>query len=179
MGAGDFDPKVIGNSVSETHCIKILSLTRIFILFHKLKKQITSQEFNHRYHRLTMEWDGMKGMVDRGVVESGSVVNGSMMNGSMVDRGSMDNWVGGCRGVYGFTGVGNISNVSTISVINTVSDSLDSAVREGYVVASRGCVSVTSFSGTKVDSRVVISSSISIGVSWGNIGVDRGGAIGR
>ena len=45
-----------------------------------------------------MEWDGMKGMVDRGVVESGSVVNGSMMNGSMVDRGSMDNWVGGCRG---------------------------------------------------------------------------------
>ena len=63
MGAGDFDPEVIGNNVSETHCIKILSLTRIFILFHELKKQITSQEFNHRYHRLTMEWDGVKGVV--------------------------------------------------------------------------------------------------------------------
>ena len=126
-----------------------------------------------------MEGDGVKGMVNRGVVEWGSVVNGSMVNGCMVDRGSMDNWVGGCRGVYGFTGVSNISNVSTISVINTVSDSLDSAVREGYVVASRGCVSVTSFSGTKVDSRVVISSSVSIGVSWGDIGVDRGGAISR
>ena len=126
-----------------------------------------------------MEGDGMKGMVNRGVVEWGSMVNGSMMNGCMVDRGSMDNWVGGCRGVYGFTGVSNISNISTISVINTVSDSLDSAVREGYVVASRGSVSVTSFSGTKVDSRVVISSGVSIGVSWGNIGVDRGGAIGR
>ena len=121
----------------------------------------------------------MKGMVNRGVVEWGSMVNGSMVNGCMVDRGSMDNWVGGCRGVYGFTRVGNISNVSTISVINTVSDSLDSAVREGYVVASRGCISITSFSGTKVDSRVVISSSVGIGVSWGNIGVDRGGAIGR
>ena len=126
-----------------------------------------------------MEGDGMKGMVNRGVVEWGSMVNGSMVNGCMVDRGSMDNWVGGCRGVYGFTGVSNISNISTISVINMVSDSLDSAVREGYVVASRGCVSVTSFSGTKVDSRVVISSGVSIGVSRGNIGVDRGGTIGR
>merc|ERR1719464_1641182 len=115
-------------------------------------------------------------MVNRGVVEWGSTANGSMMDGSMVDR---DNWVGGCRGVYGFTRVGNISNVSTISVINTVSDSLDSAVREGYVVASRGCISITSFSGTKVDSRVVISSGISIGVSRGDIGVDRGRAIGR
>ena len=126
-----------------------------------------------------MEGDGMKGVVNRGVVESGSVVNGSMVNGSMVDRGSMDNWVGGCRGVDCFTRISDISNVTTISVINTVSDSLDSAVREGYVVASRGCVSVTSFSGTKVDSRVVISSGVSIGVCWGNIGVDRGGAIGR
>merc|ERR1719464_2034360 len=130
-------------------------------------------------NRGVVEWDGMKGMLNRGVVEWGSMVNWSMMNGCMVDRGSMDNRVGGCRGVYGFTGVSNISNVSTISIINTVSNSLDSAVREGYVVASRGCVSVTSFSGTKVDSRVIISSGVSIGVSWGNIGVDRGGAIGR
>ena len=131
-----------------------------------------------------MEGDGMKGMVNRGVVESGSVVNGGMVNGCMVDwgsmdRGSMNNRVGGCRGVDCFTRISDISNVSTISIINTVSNSLDSAVREGYVVASRGCVSVTSFSGTKVDSRIVISSCVSIGVSWGNIGVDRGGAIGR
>merc|ERR1719464_604393 len=126
-------------------------------------------------NRGVVEWDGMKGMVNRGVVEWGSMVNGSMVNGCMVDRGSMDNWVGGCRGVHSFTGVSNISNVSTISIVNMVSDSLDSAVREGYIVASRGSVSVTSFSGTKVDSRIVISS----GVSWGNIGVDRGGAIGR
>ena len=126
-----------------------------------------------------MEGDGMKGMVNRGVVESGSVVNGSMVNGCMVDRGGMDNWVGRCRGVDGFTRVSNISNVSTISIINTVSNSLDPAVREGYVVTTRGCVSITSFSGTKVDSRVVISSSVSIGVSRGDIRVDRGRAIGR
>merc|ERR1719464_2579552 len=130
-------------------------------------------------NRGVVEWDGMKGMLNRGVVEWGSMVNGSMMNGCMVDRGSMYNWVGGCRGIDGFARVSNISNVSTISVINMVSDSLDPAVREGYIVASRGCVSVTSFSGTKVDSRVVISSGVSIGVSRGNIGVDRGGAIGR
>ena len=126
-----------------------------------------------------MEWDGMKGMVNRGVVEWGSMVNGSMVNGCMVDRGSMDNWVGGCRGIYCFTGVSDISDVSAISVINTVGNSLDPAVREGYVVASRGCVSITGFSGAKVDSRVVISSSISISVSRGDIRVDRGGAIGR
>merc|ERR1719464_681828 len=130
-------------------------------------------------NRGVVEWDGMKGMVNRGVVEWGSMVNGSMVNGCMVDRGSMDNWVGGCRGVHSFTGVSNISNVSTISIVNMVSDSLDSAIREGYVVASRGSVSVTSFSGTKVDSRVVISSGVSICVSRGDIGVDRGGAIGR
>ena len=131
-----------------------------------------------------MEGDGMKGMVNRGVVEwgsmvNGSMVNGSMVNGSMVDWSGVDNRVGRCRGVYGFTRVSNISNVTTISVINTVSDSLDSAVREGYVVASRGCVSVTGLSGAKVNSRVVISSSVSISVSRGDIRVDRGRSIGR
>ena len=126
----------------------------------------------------------MKGMVNRGVVESGSVVNGGMVNGCMVDwgsmdRGSMNNRVGGCRGVDCFTRISDISNVSTISIINTVSNSLDPAVREGYVVTSRGCVSITSFSGTKVDSRVVISSGVDIVVSGGNIGVDGGSVVGR
>merc|ERR1719270_2475352 len=79
------------------------------------------------------------------------------------------------RGVFGFTGVGNISNVSTISIINTVSDSLDSAVRESNIVASRGSISITLFSGTKVSSGVVISNSISIVVCWGDISVYWGG----
>ena len=121
----------------------------------------------------------MKGMVNRGVVESGSMVNGCMVDWGSMDRGSMNNRVGGGRGVDCFTRISDISNVSTISIINTVSNSLDPAVREGYVVTSRGCVSITSFSGTKVDSRVVISSGVDIVVSGGNIGGVGGSMVGR
>ena len=84
-------------------------------------------------------------------------------------------WSGLVFGVLGFTRVGNISDISTISIINTVSDSLDSAVRESNIVASRGSISVTLFSGTKVGSRVVISNGISIVVCWGDISVYWGG----
>ena len=52
-------------------------------------------------------------------------------------------WSGLVFGVLGFTRVGNISDISTISIINTVSDSLDSAVGESNIVASRGSISVT------------------------------------
>ena len=82
----------------------------------------------------------------------------------------------GC--VFGFTRVLNISNISRIS-IHTVSYSLDSAIGKGNVVASRGSISVTAFALSKVDSRVVISSGVDIIVSGGNIGVDRGGVVGR
>ena len=82
----------------------------------------------------------------------------------------------GC--VFGFTRVLNISDVSRIS-INTVCYSLDPAVGKGNIVASRGSISVTAFALSKVDSRVVISSGVDIVVSRGDIGVDRGGCIGR
>ena len=82
----------------------------------------------------------------------------------------------GC--VYGFTRVLNISDVSRIS-INTVCYSLDPAVREGNIVASRGSISITAFALSKVDSRVVISSGVSIVVNWGGIRVDGGRSIGR
>ena len=91
--------------------------------------------------------------------------------------------VGRCRcrlvgGVFGFTRVLNISNVSRISV-HTVCYSLDSAIRKGNIVASRGGISIPAFALSKVDSRVVISSGVDIVVSRGDIGVDRGGCIGR
>ena len=95
-------------------------------------------------------------------------------------RGSVVNRCG-CRlvgFVFGFTRVLNISNISAIT-INTVSYSLDSAIRKGNIVASRGSISITVFSLTKVDSRVVISGGISIVVNWGCIRVDRGRSIGR
>ena len=92
----------------------------------------------------------------------------------MVDGGG--SWVGRGRGIFGFTRVGNISNVSTISIINTVSDSLDPAIGKSNSVASRGSISITRFSLTKVDSRVVILSSIFVAVGRGNIRVDRGGS---
>ena len=76
--------------------------------------------------------------------------------------------------VFGFSSVLNISNVSAISVINTVSHSLDSSIRKSNSVASRGSIPITRFSLTKVDSRVVILSSIFIAVGRGNIRVDRG-----
>ena len=82
----------------------------------------------------------------------------------------------GC--VFGFTRVLNISNISRIS-IHTVGYSLDSAIGKGNIVASRGGISVTAFALSKVDSRIVISSGVDIVVSGGNIGVDRGGVVGR
>ena len=84
-------------------------------------------------------------------------------------------WSGLVFGVLGFTRVGNISDISTISIINTVSDSLDSAVGESNIVASRGSISVTLFSGTKVSSGVVISNGIGVVVCWGDISVYWGG----
>ena len=83
-------------------------------------------------------------------------------------------WVGRGRGVFGFTRVLDISDVSTISIINLVSDSLDSAIRKGNSVASRGSISITSFGLAKVHSRVVILGSIGIVVDRGSIRVDRG-----
>ena len=58
---------------------------------------------------------------------------------------------GGSGIVFGFSSVLNIGNVSAIS-INTVSYSLDSAVGKGNIVASRGGVSITVLSLSKVDS---------------------------
>ena len=82
----------------------------------------------------------------------------------------------GC--VFGFTRVLNISNVSRISV-HTVCYSLDSAIRKGNIVASRGGISIPAFALSKVDSRVVISGGVSIVVNWGSIRVDRGRSISR
>ena len=95
-------------------------------------------------------------------------------------RGSMVNRCGGrlVGFVFGFTRVLNISNISAIT-INTVSYSLDSAIGKGNIVASRGSISITVFSLTKVDSRVVISGGVSIVVNWGSIRVDRGRSISR
>ena len=87
----------------------------------------------------------------------------------------------GCRfvgSIFGFTRILNISDISRIS-INTVCNSLDPAIRKGNIVASRGSISVTAFALSKVDSRVVISSSVGIVVSRGNIRVDRGSMVGR
>ena len=80
--------------------------------------------------------------------------------------------------VFGFTRVLDISDVSTISIINLVSDSLDSAIGKGNSVASRGSISITSFSLAKVYSRVVILGSIGVVVDRGSIRVDRGFTIG-
>ena len=98
----------------------------------------------------------------------------------VVDRGR---FVSGCWGrfvgiIVGFTRVLDISDVSTISIINLVSDSLDSAIGKGNSVASRGSISITSFSLAKVYSRVVILGSIGIVVDRGSIRVDRGFTIG-
>ena len=94
----------------------------------------------------------------------------------VVDRGR---FVSGCWGrfvgiIVGFTSVLDISDVSTISIINLVSDSLDSAIRKGNSVASRGSISITSFGLAEVHSRVVILGSIGIVVDRGSIRVDRG-----
>ena len=87
-------------------------------------------------------------------------------------------WGGLVGCVFGFTRVLNISDVSRIS-INTVCYSLDPAVGKGNIVASRGSISITAFALSKVDSRVVISSGVSIVVNWGGIRVDGGRSIGR
>ena len=94
----------------------------------------------------------------------------------VVDRGRFVNrcWGGFVGIVVGFTSVLDISNVSTISIINLVSDSLDSAIGKGNSVASRGSISITSFSLAEVYSRVVILGSIGIVVDRGSIRVDRG-----
>ena len=78
---------------------------------------------------------------------------------------------GGSGIVFGFSGVLNIGNVSAIS-INTISYGLDSAIGKGNVVASRGCVSITVLSLSKVDSRVIVGSGISEVVCGGDIRVD-------
>ena len=90
-----------------------------------------------------------------------------------VVRSRVRSWLVGF--VVGLTSVLDISDISTISIINTVSDSLDPAIGKGNIVASRGSISVTLFSGTKVSSGVVISNSIGVVVCWGDISVYWGG----
>ena len=77
------------------------------------------------------------------------------------------------RSVFSLTIICNISDVSTIT-INTVSYSLDSSIGKSNIVTSRSRVSVTFFIGTKVNSGIVISNSISVVVGSWDISISGG-----
>ena len=78
-------------------------------------------------------------------------------------------------GVDGFTRVFDISDVSRVVIGNLVGDSLDTAIGQSNVVFAMGGISITSFSGSKVGSGVIISNSIGVVVCWGDISVYWGG----
>ena len=108
-----------------------------------------------------------RGRVVRGrsrVVGSGSRVSGLVGFGFVF-------------GVDGFTRVFDISDVSRVVIGNLVGDGLDTAIGQSNVVFAMSGISITSFGGSKVGSGVIISNSIGVVVSGGNIGVCWGSGV--
>ena len=92
----------------------------------------------------------------------------------VVGSGSRVSWLVGFGfvfGVDGFTRVFDISDVSRVVIGNLVGDGLDTASGQSNMVFAMGGISITSFGGSKVGSRVIISNSIGVVVCGGNIGV--------
>ena len=76
-------------------------------------------------------------------------------------------WFGLVRSIVSFTLVSDISDISGVSITNAVSHNLGTTIGKSYTVFTRGSITITVLTLSKVGTRVVISDSITVLVeSW-------------